>query len=77
MDQKDIIYKLHVLFKFVLPKGWNDVSYHNGSDFTTPNIDALGKEGLLLENYYIQFLCSPTRSALMSGRYPIHIGLHI
>ncbi|ETO10084.1 hypothetical protein RFI_27294 [Reticulomyxa filosa] len=55
--------------------GWNDLSYHNGSDFVTPNIDTLASTGLILNNYYVQHICSPTRSALMSGRYPIHTGL--
>ena len=55
--------------------GWNDVSFHGGSDFETPNIDALAADSLQLSNYYTQHYCSPSRSALMSGRYPIHDGL--
>lgn len=55
--------------------GWNDVSFHGGCDFPTPNIDALQKEALTLNNYYTQHLCSPTRSTIMTGLYPIHTGL--
>eukprot|EP01084_Bolivina_argentea_P275445 469753_1 len=65
----------NILFILVDDLGWNDVSYHNGSDFTTPNIDHLAMTGLRLNNYYVQHICSPTRSALMAGRYPIHTGL--
>jgi len=55
--------------------GWTDVGYH-GSDFPTPVIDRLAtSEGVRLENYYVQQVCSPTRSALMTGRYPFHTGM--
>merc|ERR1719375_1275315 len=54
--------------------GWSDVGYH-GSDFPTPNIDRLATEGVRLEKYYVQHVCSPTRSALMTGRYPFRTGL--
>jgi len=54
--------------------GWADVGYH-GSDFPTPNIDRLAKsQGCRLERYYVQQVCSPTRSALMTGRLPFRIG---
>ena len=49
------------------------MGYH-GSKIHTPNIDRLASEGVILDNYYVQPICSPTRSALMSGRYPIHTG---
>ena len=55
--------------------GWNDVSYHGGSDFDTPHIDELATDALQLTNYYVQHYCTPTRSALMSGRYPMRDGL--
>ena len=47
--------------------------YH-GSEIKTPNLDALAAEGVKLENYYIQPICSPSRSQLMSGRYQVTIG---
>ncbi|XP_033124052.1 arylsulfatase J-like [Anneissia japonica] len=54
--------------------GYRDVGYH-GALFDTPVIDKLAAEGVKLENYYVQPICSPTRSVLMSGRYQIHTGL--
>lgn len=50
--------------------GFNDVSYH-GSEIQTPNLDKLASEGVRLENYYVQQVCSPTRSQLLSGRYQV------
>ena len=53
--------------------GFNDVSWHN-RDILTPNMDALVKGGIALEHNYVQPICTPTRSALMTGYYPIHTG---
>jgi arylsulfatase B/arylsulfatase I/J len=49
-------------------QGHAQVGYHNASTLT-PRIDALAGEGVKLENYYVQPVCSPTRSTLMTGRY--------
>ncbi len=54
--------------------GWNDVGYH-GSSIRTPSIDQLAKEGLRLERCYSYPVCSPTRSALMTGRSPMRLGV--
>ncbi|CAI9716894.1 arylsulfatase B-like [Octopus vulgaris] len=54
--------------------GFHDIGYH-GSEIQTPNLDKLAGEGVKLENYYVQPICTPTRSQLMSGRYQIHTGL--
>jgi arylsulfatase B len=54
--------------------GWNDVGYH-GSEIQTPSIDRLAAEGTQLDRFYSFPLCSPTRSALMTGRYPLRLGL--
>ena len=54
--------------------GWKDVGYH-GSDIKTPNIDKLAADGARLEQFYAQPMCTPTRAALMTGRYPFRYGL--
>jgi arylsulfatase A-like enzyme len=54
--------------------GWKDVGYH-GSDIATPNIDRLAATGARLEQFYAQPMCTPTRAALMTGRYPFRYGL--
>jgi arylsulfatase A-like enzyme len=54
--------------------GWKDVGFH-GSDIRTPNIDRLAQTGARLEQFYVQPMCTPTRAALMTGRYPLRYGL--
>ena len=48
--------------------GWNDVGYHNPG-VSTPNIDRLAKNGIELDRFYVNSLCSPTRASLMSGLF--------
>jgi len=54
--------------------GWRDVGFH-GSDIQTPAIDKLAAGGTRLEQFYAQPMCTPTRAALMTGRYPFRYGL--
>ena len=65
---------LHIVLVVIDDFGWSDVGFH-GSKIHTPNMDKLAAEGVILDNYYVQPICSPTRSALLSGRYPIHTGI--
>jgi len=48
--------------------GWADVGYH-GSPIKTPNIDRLCREGVELDRHYVAPMCTPTRTALLTGRY--------
>ena len=55
--------------------GWADLG-HDGSRIDTPNIDGLAKQGVKLTRYYASApMCSPTRAALMTGRYPHSVGV--
>ena len=57
----------HLIFIMVDDQGYGDIGYH-GSDIHTPALDQLAAEGVKLENYYVQPICSPSRSQLMTGR---------
>ena len=54
--------------------GWGDVGYH-GSEIATPRLDALAAEGVVLDRFYAQPSCSPTRAALMTGKTPMRLGV--
>ena len=59
--------------------GFNDVSFYNGGaadgSLMTPNIDNLAKEGVaFLNGYAASPVCSPSRAAIMTGRYSSRYG---
>jgi arylsulfatase A-like enzyme len=64
----------HIVYIMSDDQGWKDVGFH-GSDIKTPNIDALAKGGARLEQFNAQPMCTPSRAALMTGRYPHRYGL--
>ena len=68
--------KPHIVFMLVDDWGWANVGYHHntsGDGSSTPNIDSLVKEGLELDQHYAYHWCAPSRSAVLSGRLPIHV----
>jgi len=65
--------KPNIVFILADDLGWADVGFH-GPDIKTPNIDKLAAGGAKLEAFYTLPVCTPSRSALMTGRYPIRYG---
>ncbi len=66
----------HILFIMADDLGWNDIGYH-GSEIRTPTLDRLAAEGVKLENYYVQPICTPSRSQLLTGRYQVKYVLYM
>jgi arylsulfatase A-like enzyme len=64
----------HILYIVADDLGFADVGF-KGSDIATPNIDRLAAEGAHLTRFYTQPLCTPTRAAMMTGRWPLRYGL--
>src|SRR5262245_3014617 len=58
----------NVVFIIADDLGWADVAFHGGNA-PTPNLDKLAREGVELTQHYVAPVCSPTRSALMTGRF--------
>ena len=65
----------NIVFLLIDDLGYADCGFNGGKDIHTPNIDKLAAAGTLLESLYVQPVCSPTRSALMTGRYATHTGV--
>ncbi|MCX6850882.1 MAG: sulfatase-like hydrolase/transferase [Verrucomicrobia bacterium] len=56
--------------------GYGDVSTYHPSDCHTPNIDKLAAEGMLFQNMRANCtVCSPSRAALLTGRFPDRVGV--
>lgn len=66
--------KPNILYIVADDLGWGDVGFH-GSEIRTPSLDALAREGVTFDQFYVQPMCTPTRAALMTGRYPLRYGL--
>lgn len=64
----------NILFILADDLGWADIGYHD-SDIRTPHLDRLAGEGLRLNQHYVYPTCSPTRVALLSGRFPSRFGV--
>lgn len=56
--------------------GWADVGWHGGK-FQTPVMDSLVRAGVELDRHYVQPVCSPTRTALLTGRWTGRFGPHV
>ena len=70
----------HIVHILLDDLGWAEVGYHNlvakhAGDIKTPNIDALAKNGLELDRFYAEKICSPSRSSLQTGRFGIHVNV--
>jgi len=67
----------HLFFILVDDMGFNDFSYRSSDlkDKAWPHVNGLLEESVKIDNYYTQQLCTPSRAAFMSGRYPARLGL--
>ncbi|HQS54810.1 MAG TPA: arylsulfatase [Sediminibacterium sp.] len=68
--------KPNILFILVDDMGYGECGFNGGKTFKTPVIDQLAAGGAILENHYVQPVCSPTRSCLLTGRYPTQTGVY-
>lgn len=69
--------KPHLLFILIDDLGFNDFPTRSSdlTDSVWPNVAKLIPEAVTIENYYTQPICTPTRGAFMTGRYPARLGL--
>lgn len=66
----------NVLLILVDDLGFGDLSSYGAEDLQTPNIDSLVQGGIRFDQFYANCpVCSPTRAALLTGRYPDLVGV--
>lgn len=63
----------HILLVVIDDLGYADLGF-TGSLINTPNVDGLAASGVVLRSFYVQRACSPSRAALLTGRYNIRYG---
>jgi len=61
----------NILFIFTDDQGYADLGCFGSPDNQTPNMDRLAEEGTMFTSFYAQPVCGPSRSALLTGRYPV------
>ena len=66
--------KTNVVFFLIDDLGWKDLGCYGSDYYQTPNIDRLANEGMrFTDGYAACNVCSPTRAAIMTGRYPARL----
>jgi arylsulfatase A-like enzyme len=76
LNQAQAADRPHIVYILANDLGWKDVGYHGGNALT-PRLDALAATGARLEKFYSLPNSTPTRAALMTGRYPMRYGMQM
>ena len=66
----------NIVYLLIDDLGRADCGFMGEKIIRTPNIDKLAKAGAILDSFYVQPVCSPTRAALLTGRYATHTGVY-
>ena len=65
------------IFIFADDMGWGDLSCYGHRELKTPHLDKLASQGALFSQFYVNApLCSPSRAACMTGRFPAELSIH-
>lgn len=65
----------NVVFILADDLGWGELGAYGQTKIRTPNLDRLAKESVRFDQFHVMPVCSPTRSALLTGRYPYRTGV--
>jgi len=85
-DSGNFLEKPHIVLITLDDLGWADSSIYSGDGYNevpkgidggidTPNLNALASSGVKLANLYSQTVCSPSRTALLTGKFPFRVGM--
>lgn len=69
--------KPNIIFILADDLGWGDLGCYGNLDIQTPRLNRMAQEGMLFEQFYVNAsLCSPSRAAFLTGRFPARAGIH-
>jgi len=76
-QNKNIETPPNIVIFFTDDQGYADVGAYGAVDFETPNFDNLAHDGIKFTDFYVPAtVCTPSRAALLTGKYPKRVGLH-
>ena len=68
--------KPHIIYILADDLGWNSIGYEDFDlSFTTPTLTTLAQEGIIMNSFYAQEVCTPARASLLTGRLPLTVGM--
>jgi len=68
--------KPNFIIIFTDDQGYSDVGCYGAQGFKTPNLDRMAAEGMRFTDFYVAAsVCTPSRAALLTGCYPVRVGL--
>ena len=75
VDAFQRVFRNNVIFILADDQGYGDMACHGHPCLKTPTLDALHGESVRFVNFHVDPTCSPTRSALMTGKYASRVGV--
>ena len=77
IPQSEVVAKKpNVILIMTDDQGYGDLSCHGNPILQTPHLDQLYQESVRLTDFHVSPFCTPTRAALMTGRYPARTGAY-
>ena len=61
----------NIVIIFTDDQGYGDLSCYGSTSIHSPNLDKLAADGVRFTDFYVQRVCGPSRSALLTARYPV------
>lgn len=76
MERASTEHPPNVIIIFTDDQGYQDVGCFGSPDIATPHLDQMAKEGMRFTNFYVAApVCTPSRAALLTGKYPKRLGM--
>ena len=75
-DQTKSLTKPNIILILTDDQGFGDVGYYGNPNIKTPTLDSLATNSVRFDQFLVNPVCAPTRSAIMTGKYSMSTGVH-